>query len=258
MSLQLLDVVLVRPRGNDNIGAVARSIANHGLGRLILVDPPAFDPDRARWMAPGATEQIDGARFVGTVAEAVGGYPRVIGTSARRRRWEWPVLAPGALAAQLLDAPLPTAILFGPEDAGLANEDLALCEAVLELPTAPHASLNLGHAVTAMGTHLLAEARRRGEGPPGPSRQVPRRGKRTAAAEQAAGPLASAETRAGLVDAAMPILEASTYLLGRSHEQVRGTLYRLLSRVEPEEKEIHLLRGMLAKLSWRISRDAGR
>ena len=67
-------VVLVRPLQPGNVGTAARAIANHGLGGLVLVDPPAFDPERARWMAPGAAEVIDRARFVGSVREAVADY----------------------------------------------------------------------------------------------------------------------------------------------------------------------------------------
>jgi len=46
-------IVLVQPLHPGNVGATARAMRNFGLERLVLVDPPAYDPERARWMAPG-------------------------------------------------------------------------------------------------------------------------------------------------------------------------------------------------------------
>ena len=86
--LASVHIVLVAPRSAGNIGGAARAMANNGLGRLVLVAPPAFDPDRARWMAPGVHERIDSALIVGSVAEAIDSLDvvRVVGTSARAKR----------------------------------------------------------------------------------------------------------------------------------------------------------------------------
>ena len=104
-------MVLVRSRSPGNVGAAARAIANHGLGRLILVAPPAFDLEQARWMAPGAHKVIDDAILARSVEEAVS-LQRVVGTSGRSRRWRWPSAAPGSWAS-VVASPAPTALLFG-------------------------------------------------------------------------------------------------------------------------------------------------
>lgn len=254
MSLPLsdIDVVLVRPRESGNIGAVARVIANHGLGRLVLVAPPAFDPDRARWMAPGASAHIDGARLCASVREALGGYELIVAASARRRRWNWPHWGPAELVSACDEATGRAAIVFGPEDAGLANEDLELADAILVLPTAPHASLNLAQAVAVTAAHLLTAAREQGDGPPGPHRQRPRRGGGRQTAPPGTEPVASAEDQAALVEATLPVVEESTWLRGRSAEQLHGTLYRLLRRARPSQRELNVLRGIVAKLTWRL------
>ena len=70
-SLSHLRVVLVRPQQPGNIGVAARALANHGITDLVLVDPPGFDPERARWMAPNAHDVLNNARFTRTVEEAV-------------------------------------------------------------------------------------------------------------------------------------------------------------------------------------------
>ena len=83
--LSHISVVLVRPRHPENIGFVARAVANHGLGRLILVSPVAFDPERARWAAPGAHWVIDSALIVSTVSAGVANFEQVVATTARDR-----------------------------------------------------------------------------------------------------------------------------------------------------------------------------
>lgn len=259
MSLPLsdIDVVLVRPRESGNIGAVARVIANHGLGRLVLVCPPAFDPDRARWMAPGASQHIDAARLCGSVREALGGYDLIVAASARRRRWNWPHWGPTELVEACDAAQGRAAIVFGPEDAGLANEDLELADAILVLPTAPHASLNLAQAVAVTAAHLLSAARDQGDGPPGPERQRPRRGGGRQSSPPGSEPAAPAADQVALVEAAIPVVEESTWLRGRSAEQLHGTLYRLLRRARPSRRELNVLRGILSKLEWRLGPGDG-
>ena len=222
-------VVLVRPQQPGNIGTVARAIANHGLGRLVLVDPPGFDPERARWMAPEAHHIIDQARFVATVEDAVADIPVVIGTSARRRRWDWPVTTPEGLAPLL--GGRPAALLFGPEDAGLSNADLERCHALVSIPTTEHRSLNLGQAVTVLAAALRASAL-----PP----------------PEAGPPLAGSATQEAVARRLLHALEGSDYLRGRSPEQVQGTLYRLIGRAQPTEREAVAVLGMLSKLVRRL------
>ncbi len=219
-----LRVVLVRPQQPGNIGAAARALANHGMHELVLVDPPGFDPERARWMAPGARDIIDNARIVASVEIAVADAVVVIGTTGRVRRWSWPVLSPSQLAAQLDSRP--TAVLFGQEEAGLSNADLARCHAVVRIPTAAHRSLNLGQAVNVLCATLRS----------------------TTHAPAPAPALADSSAQAAVVAQLLRVLDASDYLRGRSPEQVHGTLYRLLARAQPTQQEATAMLGMLNKM----------
>ena len=229
--LSTLRIVLVRPQQPGNIGVAARALANHGITDLVLVDPPAFDAERARWMAPNAHDILNGARFTRTVEEAIEGMVVVIGTSGRLRRWDWPIISPPQLAARL-DA-RPTAILFGPEDSGLSNADLARCHAIVSIPTAEHRSLNLGQAVTVICAQLLA----------GQIELLP---------PDAAEPQADTQTQDAVVRLLMTALTESDYMRGRSQEQVFGTLYRLLGRAAPTQREAIALLGMLNKLNRKL------
>lgn len=229
-------VVLIRPRQPGNVGLAARAIANHGLGELVLVDPRGYDPERARWMAPGASGVVDSARITATVAEAVAGAQIVVGTTGRRRRWEWPVWGPAELNQAAADG-APIAVLFGPEDTGLSNPDLNLCTAVLTLPTASHASLNLGQAVTVVAAGLLQG-------------RVARDADHSA--RPATEPLADVALRHATVEAALATLARSTWLESRSREQIQGTLVRLLGRAAPTERELGALRGMIKAVSRKL------
>lgn len=237
MPLSRLRVVLVRPRGPVNIGMAARAVANFGLEGLTLVDPPAFDPEEARWHGPGAHEVVDRALVVGSVAEAVADATLVVATTARRRRFAWPVWGPRDLAHALAAEPGPTRLLFGPEDSGLSNVDLEPCHALLTLPTAGVASLNLAQAVT-LCCGLLRVELSEAPSPPAPA------------------DLAPAGRVLALTSAAEALLDRAGYLRGRSPEQVRGTLFRLLSRARPSPAELAMLTGMAEHLRGALDRDA--
>lgn len=146
-------IVLVRPQMGENIGAAARAMLNFSLNRMRLVDPRDGWPNpRAVAMASGAAGQVlDHAGVFATLPEAVADCAFVFATTARGRDLTKPVMTPEramdharALAAQGQKV----AILFGPERAGLENEDIARANAIISIPVNPDFfSLNLGQAV---------------------------------------------------------------------------------------------------------------
>ena len=150
--------VLVRPQQSGNVGTVARAMKNMGLRRLVVVAPVAFDIDKARWMAPGAAGLLDSARYVPTVADAVADCRRVYATTARGRHDHWPAHTTRTFAPEIFDGDGASAVLFGPEDRGLANEDLLHAHSLLHIPTDAHASLNLGQAALLVAAALFDEA----------------------------------------------------------------------------------------------------
>lgn len=85
-------IVLVEPQYSGNVGAVARAMKNTGLSQLVVVAPPALDPEHARWMAPGCEDLVASMRIVGTLDEALVGAHRVIASTARHRRQQNAVL----------------------------------------------------------------------------------------------------------------------------------------------------------------------
>ena len=152
--------VLVRPRNPNNIGAVARAMANFGAADLRLVEPfaPAWEESRA---AVGGEALLKRARVL-TLAEAVADSTLVLGTGDGRRAIRRPVVDLPGLAAYLREH-LPeggrVSILFGSEKTGLSNSELEPCRAVIRIPTQPKVpSMNLGQAAAVIAYELSRTA----------------------------------------------------------------------------------------------------
>lgn len=150
-------IILVGTKESANVGAVARAMLNFGLDDLVLVAPRCAIDARARALATHAGEVLDRARVMSTLAEAVADQRLVFGTSARKRTAEnFPVRTPREAAPALLGPSV--AVVFGPEDHGLGNADLNLCQAHVIIPTAAFSSLNLAQAVVVVA-HEVFQAR---------------------------------------------------------------------------------------------------
>ncbi len=149
---QIPDFVLVRPQMGENIGAAARAMWNFGLDRMVLVAPRDGWPNpRAVAMASGAGRLLDAARLADTTAGAVGEAAYVYATTARQRDLTKPVFTPEAAMRDARDRIARgerVAVLFGPERAGLENEDIARANAIISVPVNPEfPSLNLAQCV---------------------------------------------------------------------------------------------------------------
>ena len=142
-------IVLVRPQLAENIGKAARAMLNFGLTDLRLVSPRDGWPNPdAGPAASGADSVIRDAKLYETVADAVADCAHVYATTVRKRGVTKPVVDPAEAAALVRAAPESSAILFGPERAGLETEDVALARTILTVPINPEfGSLNLAQAV---------------------------------------------------------------------------------------------------------------
>jgi len=145
-------VVLVRPQMGENIGATARAMLNFGLERMRLVAPRDGWPNPAAVaMASGASVVLDHAGVFGDLGAALADCDMVYATTARARGLVKPVLTPEAAMAEartLIAAGKKVAVLFGPERAGLENEDVARANAIITVPVNPgFYSLNLAQCV---------------------------------------------------------------------------------------------------------------
>ncbi len=235
-------IVLVGPQMGENVGAAARAMLNCGLTELRLVSPrDGWPNDRAQAMATGASRDvIDRARVFESTAAAVADLHRVYATTARRRDMLKPVIGPRELACEIRDdaaAGQRSGVLFGPERAGLDNDDVALASHIVHIPlNAGYSSLNLAQAVL-----LVAYAWFEAE-----------YGAATLREQASATPPATSAQLVNLFEHLEQELDASGFL--RVAEK-RGIMVRnlrsILHRAELREHEVRALHGVVSSLSGR-------
>lgn len=148
-------VILVRPQLGENIGTAARAMLNCGLDRMRIVAPrDGWPSDSAIAAASGADRVLENAEIFENTEAALAGLTRVYATTARSRDMTKPVMDPRAAVAEIRQRDPgggETGILFGPERAGLKNDDVTLADALVIAPLNPaFSSLNLAQAVLMM------------------------------------------------------------------------------------------------------------
>jgi tRNA/rRNA methyltransferase len=150
-------IILVRPQLVVNIGMCARAMVNFGLADLRLAAPREEWPcqgslrEIAYNAAAGAAHLLDRAAVYATVQEAVADLHYLWATTARERGQGKRIVAPVCAmqeCAGRMAAGETHGILFGPERAGLDNDEIAMADAIITFPVNPaYASLNLAQAV---------------------------------------------------------------------------------------------------------------
>lgn len=144
--------ILVEPQMGENIGGAARAMYNFGLEWMRLVKPRDGWPNqRAVAMASGAGRVLDQVRLTDSTEEACADLNYTFATTARSRDLTKPVMTPERAmehARALISQGQTVGVLFGPERAGLHNDDVARANALISVPVNPaFASLNLAQSV---------------------------------------------------------------------------------------------------------------
>ena len=244
-------IVLVGTQHPGNIGSAARAIKTMGLDRLVLVAPQRFPHADAIAMAAGADDVLEGAIRVETLADAVADCRLVLGCTARSRRVPLEELSPRAAAARTRGAALAgteVALVFGRERTGLENDELQLCHAAVHIPANPgYSSLNLAAAVQVLAYELRVALLDADDAAPAPDGHG-----------QAghADPTASHAQMEGLFAQLAQTLDDIDFHKGRAPDSAMRKLRRLFLRSGLDEREVRLLRGILAD-AQRMARLAG-
>ena len=145
-------VILMEPQIAENIGMIARAIANFGIDELRVINPrDGWPSEKARAVASGAAAIVDGATLHDDLPSAIGDLHYVVATTARQRDLRKPILTPEEAAVEMrrrIGEGQRCAMLFGRERNGLETHEVARCDAVVMIPVnAKFASLNLAQAV---------------------------------------------------------------------------------------------------------------
>jgi tRNA/rRNA methyltransferase len=233
MGLDRIRVVLVRPREAQNVGAIARAMKNMGLARLVLVDAPPLDEARAATLAVHAGDVLTARREVATLAEALADVGLAVGTSGRATATRDGAVTPRTAAPAILAAAAANdvALVFGPEDHGLALEELKLCQHVLAIPTSDaYGSLNLAQAVLVCAYELWTA-----------------HAAAPADSTRALAPVARLELLYAKLEAG---LHAVSFLHGDEAPAVMRRLRRILGRAALDDDEVQMLLGMARQMQW--------
>ncbi|MSQ47366.1 MAG: RNA methyltransferase [Deltaproteobacteria bacterium] len=233
MSVANLRIVLVRPQYSGNIGAVARAMDNFGMRSLALVNPAPVHRQQAEMMAVHAREILDAMQLYPSLHAAVADCGLVIGTTCRPglyREHAVPLrtLAPTLVAAAATNR---VALVFGPEDSGLSNEDLRYCHQLLTIPTnATYTSLNLAQAVVLCCSEIFL----------------------TAQSESAslAPALAVADRQEMMYEKLKHALLRIGFLHKDNPEHIMLALRRFFGRAGLEERDVRILLGLARQIEW--------
>jgi tRNA/rRNA methyltransferase len=233
VNLKNISIILNRPRYPENIGAAARAMRNMGFERLIVVDPQNYDMSRVLKMAThAAVEVVEQIQVYEDLQTALEPLSYIIGTTARLGGQRQLVGSASGLAQKL--APISkenqVALLFGPEDRGLTNEDIRLCHELVNIPTAEFSSLNLAQAVMV----VCYELRRYNQ--PGGKTFVPR--------------LANRHELDGMYAQLKDILVRISYIQPDNPDYFMNNLRHFGTRLKLRAKEVSIIRGICRQIDW--------
>ncbi|HDI3179959.1 tRNA (cytosine(32)/uridine(32)-2'-O)-methyltransferase TrmJ [Vibrio cholerae] len=240
--LERVKVVLVGTTHSGNIGSAARAMKVMGLSQMVLVDPQCQVDAQAIALAAGASEIALNAQIYPTLEAAVADCGLVVGTSARSRTLEWPMLEPRECGEKLISEANQhsVAMLFGRERTGLTNDELQLCHYHVCVPANPeYSSLNLAMAVQLLSyeVRMAYLALQQSSQSSTLQEEYPRH-------QELERFYAHLEQ----------VIMQTEFISAQQPGQVMNKLRRMFTRARPEAQEINILRGILTSVQKSISR----
>jgi tRNA/rRNA methyltransferase len=228
-----ISVVLHQSRYPENIGSVARALCNMGFSRLVVVDPPNYDRNKILKLAThAALDVVEKIKISTDLKDALSHFNYVVGATARLGGQRQVVNTPSKLAQKLAPISLENriAILFGPEDRGLSNEDIRNCHGLVNIPTADFSSLNLAQAVMIICYEIFsADLEKHTE-------FIPR--------------LATRHELNGMYDQLKDILVRISYINPENPDYWMNKLRHFFSRLQLRAKEVSIIRGICRQVDW--------
>ena len=233
INLNHITIVLNRPRYSENIGAVARAMCNMGMDQLIVVEPKNYDLYNVLKLAThAASNVIENSKICADLKDALAPFNYVVGTTARLGGQRRVIHTPSKLAQMLIPISIDNriAILFGPEDRGLSNEDIRLCHELVNIPTAEFSSVNIAQAVMIICYEIFSAHREKD------AAFTPR--------------LANRHELDGMYDQLKEILVKIHYINAENPDYWMNKLRHFFSRIKLQAKEVSMIRGICRQVEW--------
>ena len=233
VNLDNISIVMTRPRYPENIGAAARAMCNMGIKKLVVVAPESYDIENVRKLAThAASDVVDKIELYEHVREALAPYSYVVGTTARLGGERRTISSPSVEAEKLVSISRKNrvAVLFGPEDRGLSNDDIRLCHEIVNIPASDFSSLNVSQAVLIICYELFLAG----------LEEKPKFAPR----------LATRYELDGMYDQLKEILVRINYINPENPDYWMNKLRRFFTRLELRAREVSIIRGICRQIDW--------
>ena len=256
-------IVMVNTTLPANIGSALRAMKTMGLSKLVLVEPKIYPHPDIDALAAGATDLIKQIEIVPTLQEAIKDCHLVFGTSARNRTIPWPLLDARPAAEKSLQAVVQDkqeiAIVFGREDRGLTNEELAMANYHVTIPVnSDYGVLNVAQAIQVicyemrMAAMALTEQKKDPEATMHVTDEIDM---------QWDEPLVTHEQMEQFYPHIEKMLAEIEFMDPKNPRLLPLRLRRLFGRIQLDRMEYHLLRGIFSRVqalnngTWKKSTD---
>ena len=250
-------IILVEPAGALNVGSIARVMKNMGLSNLILVNPKCDRlSESARQMAVHAIDILEQAQIVPDLPQALQGCQRAMATTARSRALSTKLESPKSALRWLMGDNITAALIFGPEDRGLSNQELNYAQRFVGIPANPvYPSLNLAQAVAVCAYELYQLSL--SQDIDNPSGCVTLQARESDNLNSVLGNDATIETLEGYYADLESLLLDVGYLYPHTATARMAKFRRLYNRANLTKEEVAMLRGIIRQIKWAINNANG-
>ena len=229
-----ITIVLNKPKYPGNVGSVARCARNMGIEKISVVGNRDLAVEEMKQMATHfAAGIVARIQHFARLDEALAKFNFIVGATSRRGSGRGPVISPREMAERLIDISQDNevALLFGPEDMGLSNDDLRFCHLLVTIPTSKHnKSINLSHAVMILCYESFTAHMEPLEA------FTPR--------------LADSVELEGMYEQMKALLTKIGFLNPQNPDYWMMHVRRFLSRRDLFSKEVKIIRGICRQLDW--------
>jgi tRNA/rRNA methyltransferase len=231
-----ISIVLYKPKYAGNVGSVARAAKNMGIHKIVVVGTTDLDRDAMQQRSTHlAADVLDQIQYDDSLEAALGNFHYIVGTTARTGKARGPFVSPRSAAQQIADVSQKNkvALLFGPEDTGLANDQLRLCHRVVTIPTSREfTSLNLSQAAMILCYEIFIAS------------------STAASAAEAPPKMALSSELEGMYGQIKDLLGKIGFLNPENPEYWMVDLRRFFSRSGLSSREVKIIRGICRQLEW--------
>jgi tRNA/rRNA methyltransferase len=229
-----ITIVLNKPKYPGNVGSVARCARNMGIENITVVGNKDLALEEMKQLATHfAAGIVDRIQHFDGLDDALARFHYIVGTTSRRGSARGPVVSPREMAARIVDISQENAValLIGPEDTGLSNDDLRFCHLLVTIPTYKNnKSINLSHAAMILCYEIFV------------ANMEP--------TEVFTPRLAQSAELEGMYDHMKGLLMNIGFLNPENPEFWMMHIRRFLSRTNLLSKEVKIIRGICRQMEW--------